>query len=230
MIKFTEISRVSDGLYLVASFEESEDEASLRPFREESKRMFRGPIRNMSPRTSVDTGSYVFHILQDDMKKVAYLTLCERSFPASTAFDYLAELQREFEQLYGADVERADRPYMFIKFDTFIHKTKRMFLESRVVSGGGSSSHQGGSSSAGGAIQAQLADVQKIMRKNIADVLGRGEKLETVSNMTQKLSWESRSYLDKAKEINRQAWLNKYGPMFVGGILILFFLIFFVIL
>ena len=47
---------------------------------------------------------------------VCYLCISEKSYPKKLAFSYLEELQKEFHQNYGQDVDTAARPYAFIKF------------------------------------------------------------------------------------------------------------------
>lgn len=96
---------------------------------------------------------------------VCLLTLTERAYPKRLAFDYLEELRREFLQLYGANVEKASRPYEFIRFDTFIQKTKKLYVDSRTQRNLDK-------------LNVELRDVQNIMTKNINDVMSRGERLE----------------------------------------------------
>ncbi len=47
---------------------------------------------------------------------VCYLTLCEKTYPKKLAFSYLEELQKEFQEKHGAEVQTAARPYALIKF------------------------------------------------------------------------------------------------------------------
>lgn len=47
---------------------------------------------------------------------VCYLALCERGYPKKLAFQYLEELQNEFQRLYMGQIETVARPYAFIKF------------------------------------------------------------------------------------------------------------------
>ncbi len=47
---------------------------------------------------------------------VCYLTLCDRSYPKKLAYQYLEELQREFEKVNRSQIETVARPYAFIKF------------------------------------------------------------------------------------------------------------------
>ena len=47
------------------------------------------------------------------------------------AFDYLDDLQKEFVQLHGQQIDSVERPYKFITFDTFIQKTKKLYMDTR---------------------------------------------------------------------------------------------------
>lgn len=47
---------------------------------------------------------------------VCYLALCDKSYPKVLAFQYLEELQKEFNASYGTEVGSVARPYAFVKF------------------------------------------------------------------------------------------------------------------
>ncbi|KAJ8553233.1 hypothetical protein K7X08_023911 [Anisodus acutangulus] len=65
---------------------------------------------------------------------------------------------------------------------------------------------------------------QQIMTRNVQEVLGVGEKLDQVSQMSSRLTSESRIYADKAKDLNRQALIRKWAPVaIVLGVVILLF-------
>ena len=97
---------------------------------------------------------------------MCYLVLTERAYPKRLAFNYLEELQKEFNLMYAMEVESATRPYAFIKFDTFIQKTKKLYMDTRAQRNVNK-------------LNEDLADVQKIMMTNIQEVLGRGERLDS---------------------------------------------------
>lgn len=48
--------------------------------------------------------------------KICFLTLAEKGYPRRFAFDYLDDLQKEFLQLHGQQIESVERPYKFITF------------------------------------------------------------------------------------------------------------------
>ena len=61
----------------------------------------------------------------------------------------------------------------------------------------------------------ELNDVQDIMKQNIQDVLGRGEKLDSVAAKSSSLRDASGKYAKDARYLNTRAMLRKYGPLAV---------------
>jgi vesicle transport protein SEC22 len=59
------------------------------------------------------------------------------------------------------------------------------------------------------------------MKKNIDEILNRGEKLDHVSNISQELKAKSKDFKWGAKKLTFQARLAQYGPMFLGGSMVL---------
>jgi hypothetical protein len=64
---------------------------------------------------------------------VCYLCLCEKSYPKKLAFQYLDELQKEFQTQFGAEMQRVARPYAFVKFGKIIISFVLMMLSFHVV-------------------------------------------------------------------------------------------------
>ena len=148
---------------------------------------------------------------------VCYLTLSDRGYPKKLAYQYLEDLQREFSAQNGSQVETVARPYAFIKFDTFIQRTKKLYLDTRTQRNLNK-------------LNEDLHDIQSVMTRNIQDILGQGEKLDHVSNMSASLANETRKYSSKAKELSRQALIQKYLPLAVvlGFVFLLLFFRYFV--
>jgi len=142
---------------------------------------------------------------------VCYLTLCDRSYPKKLAFQYLEDLKNEFERVNGSQIETAARPYAFIKFDAFIQKTKKLYLDTRTQRNLAK-------------LNDELYEVHQIMTRNVQEVLGVGEKLDQVSEMSSRLTSDTRIYAEKAKDLNRQALIHKYAPVaiVIGIVLMLF--------
>ena len=141
-----------------------------------------------------------------------------RSYPKRLAFLYLQEISDGFiEELtndYGADrwrekIQTAARPYQFIKFDKYIQKKVKEFVDPS-------------SRSNSTKLNEDLADIQSIMKKNIQEVLNRGEKLDHVSNMSSQLVEDSKKFKWGAKQLSFQALLNQYGPVAAIGVFVLF--------
>jgi vesicle transport protein SEC22 len=129
MVRLTLIARASDGLPLAAGLD-SDNDPEVDAYKQQAKALLKrvaGP--HQPPRVSVDSGPFVFHYLLDG--DACFLTLTEKGYPKKLAFQYLEELAGEFARLYGGQVEQVARPYAFIRFDTFIQKTKKLFQDSR---------------------------------------------------------------------------------------------------
>lgn len=148
-------------------------------------------------RMSIESGPFTFHyVISGD---VVYLALVEKAYPKKLAFQYLDELEKEFSSLYGPQIEAATRPYAFIKFDTFIQKTKKLYLDTRTQRNIAK-------------LNADIAEVQSIMTRNIQDVLGQGERLDRMTEMSHMLSQDSRQLAKSAKKLYHDALLRKYTP------------------
>ena len=209
MVKLTMLARVSDGLPLAEGLD-SDRQAGLEPYKQQAKTLFKKLSAGPPPpsRMSYESGPYFLHYMIE--QGVCYLTLSDRGYPKKLAYQYLEDLQREFSALNGAAVETVARPYAFIKFDTFIQRTKKLYLDTRTQRNLNK-------------LNEDLHDIQSVMTRNIQDILGQGEKLDNVTNMSETLASETRKYSKKAKELAFQALVQKYAPIVaVVGIVVLF--------
>ncbi|GFY97215.1 synaptobrevin family protein [Actinidia rufa] len=226
MVKLTMLARVTDGLPLAEGLDDGRDWQDAELYKQQIKALFKNLSRgqNEPSRMSVETGPYIFHAPSMDFNalltqvlsyiiegRVCYLTMCDRAYPKKLAFQYLEDLKNEFERVNGSQIETAARPYAFIKFDTFIQKTKKLYQDTRT---------QRNISK----LNDELYEVHQIMTRNVQEVLGVGEKLDQVSQMSSRLTSESRMYADKARDLNRQALIRKWAPVaIVIGVVILLF-------
>lgn len=208
------IVRLSDGLPLCEGLE-LDKIANMEMYKQQAKSVIKSFAKSnrtaVPPKMSVESGNYCFHYLNNS--GVCYFTLAEKLYPKKLAYQYLEELYREFTSLYHSEIESVARPYAFIKFDKFIQKTRKLYLDTRTQRNMTK-------------LNEELSEVQNIMTKNIQEVLGQGEKLENVSRMSSTLSYESRKYQKNAKALSRQALIKKYMPFaIIGGVffLVLFF-------
>ena len=78
------------------------------------KRLSQTPHSGQDPRVAIESGPCTFYYLISG--NTCFLTLAEKGYPKKLAFQYLEELGREFNQLYGSQVDGVTRPYAFIKF------------------------------------------------------------------------------------------------------------------
>ncbi|OEL29793.1 25.3 kDa vesicle transport protein, partial [Dichanthelium oligosanthes] len=207
----TMIARATDGLPLSEGLDDGRDMKDADFYKQQAKQLFKNLSKGQyeASRMSIETGPYLFHYTIEG--RVCYLTLCDRSYPKKLAFQYLEDLRNEFERANGSQIETAARPYAFIKFDAFIQKTKKLYLDTRT---------QRNISK----LNDELYEVHQIMTRNVQEVLGVGEKLEQVSEMSSRLTSDTRIYAEKAKDLNRQALIRKYAPVaiVIGIVLMLF--------
>lgn len=149
-------------------------------------------------------GSY---LIQD---QVCFITICERSYPRKLAFTYLQDLATEFTTTYTSQqyLSPSCRPYAFVEFDTFIQKTKKTYQDSRA-------------SANLDKLNDELKDVTKVMTKNIEDLLYRGDSLERMGDMSQRLREDSKKYKRAAVRINWELLLKQYGPFGALGLIMI---------
>eukprot|EP00183_Erythrolobus_madagascarensis_P003653 CAMPEP_0185851272 /NCGR_PEP_ID=MMETSP1354-20130828/8431_1 /TAXON_ID=708628 /ORGANISM="Erythrolobus madagascarensis, Strain CCMP3276" /LENGTH=236 /DNA_ID=CAMNT_0028552227 /DNA_START=80 /DNA_END=790 /DNA_ORIENTATION=- len=227
------IGRVSDGLPLAASMADEKDAyaGELETYERQAKKILRSLARSSADAhqqatpydvnpaitsastakqtfVSVESGEFFcFHYVID--ANVCFLTLTEKAYPRRLAYDYLDELRKEFLSVYGAQVPAASRPYEFIRFDSFIQKTKKLYSDSRTQRNLDK-------------LNSELKDVHSIMTKNINEVLGRGERLDAVAEKSTRLTMESKRYASQAAKANRMRILRTYGPLAVVAFVLLF--------
>ncbi|KAL3801348.1 hypothetical protein HJC23_006958 [Cyclotella cryptica] len=167
---------------------------------------------------SIDTNNnLIFHYLLRD--SLCYLTLTEQSYPKRLAFLYLEEIADAFLESLAHDhgdrwreaVNTTARPYAFIKFDQVIQRKRKDFIDP--------TSRQNTTK-----LNEDLAGIQSIMRKNINEVLNRGEKLENVSSISSNLVAESKKFKWGAKKLSWQAMVNQYAPIVAMVVFVLFVL------
>lgn len=144
---------------------------------------------------------------------LVYVVMTERTYPVRLAVQYLEAVANAFKQELrqehggvadGTDMQwkqaiaTADKPYAYIRFERTITRLRREFQDSS-------------SSSNVTRLKDDLSEVHSIMRRSIAEVLGRGEKLESVSRTSAALRSESDKFYKGAKKANRLDLLRTYG-------------------
>ena len=86
---------------------------------------------------------------------------------------------------YGNEVDKPGlRPYAFVKFDTFMQKTKKIYQDTRTQSNLTK-------------LNEDLQDVTRIMTKNMEDLLWRGDSLDRMSTISGELKDSAKMFKDK---------------------------------
>eukprot|EP00612_Vaucheria_litorea_P007506 CAMPEP_0171473792 /NCGR_PEP_ID=MMETSP0946-20130122/2047_1 /TAXON_ID=109269 /ORGANISM="Vaucheria litorea, Strain CCMP2940" /LENGTH=214 /DNA_ID=CAMNT_0012003613 /DNA_START=148 /DNA_END=789 /DNA_ORIENTATION=+ len=214
MSMLTIIARVTDGLLLVASTDSStEINRTAEIYRDQAKEI----IKQLNPRSeakcSIVSEPMIFHYLIEH--GICYLTLSEKSYPKRLAFLYLEELheafveelRRDYSEDWLSQIEIVSRPYGFIKFDKVIQRKRRDFLDPS-------------SRDNMARLKNDLADIHDIMKKNIQEVLNRGEKLDHVSQISKNLASQAEQFKWNSKKLSLLALWQKYAPMAAIGIVV----------
>lgn len=206
----TMIGRVTDGLPLAASTQsDQETSRGLQDYQGQAKMLFRKLNEHSPARSSIETGNMMFHYILEN--SVCYLTLSDKSFSKRAAFSYLEDLAAEFWREYGDRVATAQRPYLFIEFDTYMQKTKKNYMDSRTRR-------------SMNRLNDELHDVQRIMVQNIDDVLQRGEQLSVLDDKAGNLRFQSEKYKKDAAYLNLRSAYAKYAAV---GVVVLIIVIYF---
>jgi vesicle transport protein SEC22 len=130
MVLSTQISRLSDGLPLAQSVDDSSTETALSEYKQQAKLLLRRITPTSAATCTIDSGpSYSLHYLISpppnsagnlNSTSVVFLTIAQRSYPRKLAFAYLDELAKEFVTNYGTQISQRNlRPYAFVGFGEY---------------------------------------------------------------------------------------------------------------
>ncbi|KAF1329515.1 Vesicle-trafficking protein sec22b, partial [Globisporangium splendens] len=217
----------------VASMESIGDaNGNLDTYKQQGKQIMKKLDQRSPTKCSIESGPYTFQ----------YESLCSNClgsvngttrtgtirvlFPKRLAFLYLEEIHagfvEELERDHGTNwrdvVTTVARPYAFIKFakralcgayivalcitfaDKFIQKKRKEYMDPN----SSQNMHR---------LNDDLADIHNIMRKNIQEVLNRGERVEHVSRISSNLADRSKDLKWGAKKLRMQAIYRQYAPI-----------------
>mmetsp|Transcript_1010 Transcript_1010/g.1505 ORF Transcript_1010/g.1505 Transcript_1010/m.1505 type:complete len:228 (-) Transcript_1010:62-745(-) len=219
MIRFTYVARVTDGLMLVASVDSSTsgrdvDDDKLQA---DGRQILRTLTMRSPKQCTFEGGAFSFHYLMEG--NVCYLVLMQRAYPKRLAFLYLSELHSKFVEYLQAEhgqheweqqLATVDRPYAYIKFDKQIQRLRKEYSDPN--------SRQTNSK-----LSMELNDVNNIMKRNIQDVLDRGERISKASEASSKLVNDSKIFRSNAVTLNRMAFYRKWAPVAFGSVVVMFF-------
>lgn len=205
---------LTSALPLCGSVDDNNDPALLEQ-KKKVKILISRITPNSEPQATLESGAYNIHYLISN--SIVYICICEKSYARKLAFSYLTEISNEFQHSHGQDaLSSTARPYGYSSFDTFLGKTKKIYQDQRAQSNLDK-------------LNDDLADVKKVMTKNIEDLLYRGDSLDKMSDLSSSLKSDSLKYRRRAQRINLEALIRQYIPV-VGVSLIFVFLIWYMFL
>jgi vesicle transport protein SEC22 len=102
-------------------------------------------------------------------------------------------------------VDQTARPFRFIHYDPIIQRKQKEFQDGRQQRS---------------QLNEDLSEIQSIMKKNITDILDRGEKLNEVQNISQELMSKSSNFKWGTRKLTFQTRLQQYIPVIVIGLIL----------
>lgn len=208
----TIISRLADGLPLVASIESSSGD--VETYKQQAKAIIKRLDSRSPTKLSIESGTATINYMTED--GIVFLVVADRHYPRKLVFSYLTdlhnafaeELTREHGQDWRQHVATAGRAYAFLKFDRQIQRLTREYADP--------TTKQNSSK-----LAEELSDIQNIMRRNIQEVLDRGERLENVSRISSKLVSDSKRFKWGAKKLNLMDAWKTYAPFVLAALILI---------
>ena len=108
---------------------------------------------------------------------------------------------------WRTEVDQTARPFRFIHYDPIVQRKQREFQDERQQKS---------------KLNDDLSEIQNIMKKNINDILDRGEKLDNVQNISQDLLKQSSGFKWGARKLTLQARMQQLLPMTIGFTIVAF--------
>jgi len=103
------------------------------------------------------------------------------------------------------EVDKTDRPYRFINYDPLLQRKQKEFQDERQQRS---------------KLNDDLSEIQSIMKKNITDILDRGEKLDNVQNISAELMNKSSTFKWGTRKLTLQARLQQWLPVIIGVLIV----------
>ena len=105
------------------------------------------------------------------------------------------------------EVDQTERPFRFINYDPLIQRKQKEFQDERQQRS---------------KLNDDLSEIQSIMKKNINDILDRGEKLDNVQNISAELMNKSSNFKWGTRKLTLQARIQQYLPLLIGVLIVIF--------
>ncbi|KAH8075530.1 hypothetical protein JL721_1542 [Aureococcus anophagefferens] len=222
MILLVFVARVADSLLLVASTDQmrsSDSQDTMDVYKSQARQILRKLDARSPARCSIESGPYTLHYVISEC--CCYLAMTHRSYPKRLIFQYLEEIARDFAEEVARDcggdwrsaVETVGRPYAFIT--AFIKFDKTLQRKRKAYANPGDRANQS-------KIDSEIADIHNIMKRNIDEVLNRGERLDHLVESTSTLKHEAAKCKWGAKKFHAMAVWQQYAPFVAVGACCLF--------
>jgi vesicle transport protein SEC22 len=137
------------------------------------------------------------------------LTLAAENYPRQLAYQFLESIHGEFKNSHGAKVNFYSRPYQALTFEPALNRIRREYLDPRAPKNLAK-------------LNENLTDIHNIMKKNIEEVLQRGEKLDSIGKKAGNLKDDSKKFRKQAEWARFMTEVQKYAPIAVVILIVLF--------
>lgn len=157
---------------------------------------------------------YVAHV---KVNCISFLIAIDSCFRRTNCLFYFCSHRNSIASIiqWRIVVDQTARPFHFIHYDPIIQRKQREYRDQDAAGA------VGGTTGNRSQLTEDLSEIHTIMRKNIDEILNRGEKLDQVSNISQDLRNRSKDFKWGTKKLTWQARMQQYGPMAIGVFIIL---------
>ncbi|TYG43001.1 hypothetical protein E1A91_D12G293000v1 [Gossypium mustelinum] len=136
MVKLTIVGRVKDGLPLAQEARYMNNETTTSHnlssnYKQQAEFLLneisKGALPLPSMTIRVDHHSFNYLVVNG----ICFITLCDSSYPRKLAFNYLQDLQKEFDKFDNGLIHKITKPYSFVKFDSIISSIRKQYIDTR---------------------------------------------------------------------------------------------------
>ena len=223
MIKGIIISRKSDGLIFCEVMDDEDDDKNFWYVRNQAQEF----LKNMSSKenlctVNIDSQSYIMHYKINE--NVVYLVITNKKYPQKLAFCFLAEIDDGFtEELkkqfgtqsvsYYSKLETIDRANYFIRFEKYIKKKRKEYLNVDDVNNIEK-------------VNREISDVHDIMKENINLIIDRDRNMNSIHKLSESIKDNSGKFEKTAKQTKLKMLLAQYSILISIVAIILLIIIF----
>ena len=184
-------------------------------------------LKNMSSKenlctVNIDSQSYIMHYKINE--NVVYLVITNKKYPQKLAFCFLAEIDDGFtEELkkqfgtqsvsYYSKLETIDRANYFIRFEKYIKKKRKEYLNVDDVNNIEK-------------LNREISDVHDIMKENINLIIDRDRNMNSIHKLSESIKDNSGKFEKTAKQTKLKMLLAQYSILISIVAIILLIIIF----